>query len=170
MVRLENVLESWRSIRNDTAQAVADMPEEHMAFRPSADMLTFHETARHILEAGHIITGNLLDGETEIHGPAFRASFPKYIATLPDVSTRDRLAAALRQEADERIAQFKEKPAEYFAALVNRFDGQTVTRLEFLQWLKEHELSHRAQLFMYQRLNGIVPITTRRRQAQQSGR
>ena len=31
--------------------------------------------------------------------------------------------------------------------------------------LKEHELTHRQQLFMYLRLNGVVPPTTRRRQA-----
>jgi uncharacterized damage-inducible protein DinB len=170
MVRVETVLESWRTIRQDTAQAVAEMPEEEMSFRPLPEMLTFQETARHILEAGHIVTGLLLDGETELTGPAYRASFPKYVATLPDVSTRDRLAAALRAEADERIAQLKEQAPEFFSGIVKRFDGQAVTRLEFLQWLKEHELSHRAQLFMYQRLKGIVPVTTRRRQAQQATR
>jgi uncharacterized damage-inducible protein DinB len=34
-----------------------------------------------------------------------------------------------------------------------------------LQFIKEHELTHRAQLFMYLRLKGIVPPTTRRRLA-----
>ena len=37
--------------------------------------------------------------------------------------------------------------------------------LEMLQFLKEHELTHRAQLFLYLRLKGIVPATTRRRLA-----
>jgi len=45
-------------------------------------------------------------------------------------------------------------------------DGQRVTRLEMLQFVKEHELSHRAQLFLYLRLKGLVPPTTRRRMAQ----
>ena len=42
-------------------------------------------------------------------------------------------------------------------------DGQRVTRLEMFQFIKEHEVAHRAQLFLYLRLKGIVPATTRRR-------
>jgi len=57
------------------------------------------------------------------------------------------------------------KPAEFFAGEITRFDGQRVTRLEMLQGIKEHELTHRQQLFMYLRLKGIVPPTTRRRLA-----
>jgi uncharacterized damage-inducible protein DinB len=53
---------------------------------------------------------------------------------------------------------------------MTRFDGQQVTRLEMLQFVKEHELTHRSQLFMYQRLKGIVPVTTRRRLAKQSAK
>ena len=38
-----------------------------------------------------------------------------------------------------------------------------------VQTMKEHELTHRAQLFMYLRLKGIVPSTTRRRAGQAGG-
>jgi uncharacterized damage-inducible protein DinB len=48
-------------------------------------------------------------------------------------------------------------------------DGQKVTRLEMLQMLKEHELMHRAHLFLYMRMKGLVPATTRRRMAKQAG-
>ncbi len=35
-----------------------------------------------------------------------------------------------------------------------------------LQFIKEHELTHRSQMFVYMRLKGIVPATTRRRPGQ----
>jgi hypothetical protein len=38
-----------------------------------------------------------------------------------------------------------------------------------LQMIKEHEMSHRAHLFLCLRMKGIVPATTRRRLAKQSG-
>ena len=41
--------------------------------------------------------------------------------------------------------------------------------MEMLQFVKEHELTHRAQLFVYMRLKGIVPATTRRRLARAGG-
>jgi uncharacterized damage-inducible protein DinB len=54
--------------------------------------------------------------------------------------------------------------------MVTGFDGQKITRLETIQFIQEHELTHRAQLFVYLRLKGIVPATTRRRQAKQAGK
>ena len=39
------------------------------------------------------------------------------------------------------------------------------TRFEMLQAAKEHEMHHRAQLMVYERLLGIVPHLTRRRAA-----
>jgi uncharacterized damage-inducible protein DinB len=51
--------------------------------------------------------------------------------------------------------------------VITRFDGQRVTRLETLQFTKEHELTHRSQMFLYLRMKNIVPATTRRRTAKQ---
>jgi uncharacterized damage-inducible protein DinB len=68
---------------------------------------------------------------------------------------------------DQRTAQLAAQTADFFAQVITRFDGQRVTRLEMLQFAKEHELTHRAQLFVYLRLKGIVPATTRRRMAKQ---
>ena len=80
------------------------------------------------------------------------------------------LAAALRQSLDKRLAELAAQPPEFFAHIITRFDGQRVTRLEMVQMVKEHELTHRAQLFLYLRLKGIVPATTRRRMAKQSAK
>ena len=66
---------------------------------------------------------------------------------------------------EKRAAELAAKPAEFYAGEITRFDGQRVTRLEMLQMLKEHELTHRSQLFLYLRLQGMVPPTTRRRMA-----
>jgi uncharacterized damage-inducible protein DinB len=80
------------------------------------------------------------------------------------------LAAALRDSLEERTKRLAAQPAEFFSHIITRFDGQKVTRLEMVQTIKEHELTHRAQLFMYLRLKGMVPATTRRRLAKQAGK
>ena len=98
MVRVEHVLDSWRTIRQDTAAAVEEFPAADLDYRPTPELMTFR------------------------------------------------------------------------ARIVTRFDGQKVTRLEMVQTIKEHELTHRAQLFLYLRLKGLVPATTRRRLAKQAGK
>jgi uncharacterized damage-inducible protein DinB len=42
-----------------------------------------------------------------------------------------------------------------------------MVRKEMIQFMKEHELAHRAQMFMCLRLKHIVPAATRRRLAKQ---
>lgn len=167
MVRLETVLDSWKTIRQDTAQAVEDFPAAEMDFKPVGEMMSFGEIARHILVASYGITGMLLDGVENLATPQFRENMQKYAAELPAAQDPASLAAALRESLAQRTAQLAAQPAEFFDHVITRFDGQRVTRLEMVQMSKEHELTHRAQLFVYLRLKGIVPATTRRRLAQQ---
>lgn len=165
MVRLESVLSSWKTVREDTAQAVEDFSAHELDYKPSPDMMSFGDLARHCLEAGHALTGALLDGVDNLAAPGFREMRAKYVAELPKTEGTGALAHQLREEMESRAAQLAAKPAEFYAGEITRFDGQRVTRLEMLQFVKEHELTHRQQLFVYLRLNGIVPPTTRRRMA-----
>jgi uncharacterized damage-inducible protein DinB len=167
MIRTETVLDSWKTVRQDTAQAVEDFPAAELDFKPMADVMSFRELARHILEAGHAITGLLLDGVENMATPQFRESLQKYVAELPPTPDAAALSQALRQNVELRAAQLAARPPEFFEQVITRFDGQRVTRLETVQFTKEHELTHRAQMFMYLRMKNIVPATTRRRLAKQ---
>jgi uncharacterized damage-inducible protein DinB len=168
MVRLETVLDSWKSVREDTIQAVKDFPPAELDFKPTPDVGSFREIARHILDAGHALTGMLLAGEENLAGPHFRERVKQFSTNLPDQADAQALTAELQKSLDARVAELSQQSPEFFAHLITRFDGQRVTRLEMLQFVKEHELTHRAQLFLYSRLKGVVPVTTRRRMAKQA--
>ncbi|HYL36250.1 MAG TPA: DinB family protein [Bryobacteraceae bacterium] len=165
MVRPNSIIDSWKSVREDTAQAVEDFSAQDLNYKPTADLMSFREIARHILEAGHALTSALLDGADNMAAPDFRQKMGAYIAQLPKTDGAGALARELRSAIKADAARLASQTAEFYAGEITRFDGQRVTRLEMLQLLKEHELTHRSQLFMYLRLKGIVPATTRRRQA-----
>ena len=165
MVRVEAVLDTWKTVREDTALAVEEFPSDDFGFKPALDVMSFGEIATHILNAGHALTGLLLDGGDNFSTPEFRASLKKYIDEIPAHATPAELAALLRSELAKRCSAFAAQPPEFFSGMVTRMDGLQVTRLEMLQYIKEHELTHRSQLFLYLRLKGLVPATTRRRQA-----
>jgi uncharacterized damage-inducible protein DinB len=169
MVRKETVLDSWKTVRHDTAQAVEDFPANELDFKATPDLMTFGELARHILDAGHALTGILLDGVDNLATPQFREMIGKYRPQLPEKLDAVTLAAELRNSIEKRSAELAAKGEDFYSGIITRFDGQRITRLEMLQFIKEHELTHRSQMFMYLRLKGIVPATTRRRQAAQKG-
>src|SRR5690349_514569 len=95
MVRLESVLESWKQVRNDTAIAVEEFPADKFDYRPCPDVMTFGDIARHILVAGHGLTGLMLDGEEVLGGPQFREKMARF-NLLPDNAGPADLARELR--------------------------------------------------------------------------
>jgi uncharacterized damage-inducible protein DinB len=165
MIRTEHVLDSWRSIREDTVAAVEEFPADQFDFRATPEMQTFGEIARHIWQSSEGMTGMLLAGENDFTVPDFRQRLARHIGELAPDAGPAALAAALRDSLDRRLLELAAKPADFLAREITRFDGTKLTRLEMVQFIKEHELTHRAQLFLCLRLKGIVPSTTRRRMA-----
>src|SRR5271169_767236 len=136
MVRLDSVITSWKSIREDTAQAVEDFSAQDLEYKPSADLMTFGAIARHVLEAGYGVTGMLLDGVADMTTPQVRETMGKYVAELPKTEGTGALAHELRSAMEKRIAQLSAQPADFFSGEITRFDKQRVTRLEILQGLR----------------------------------
>jgi uncharacterized damage-inducible protein DinB len=165
MVRVETVLDSWKTIREDAVAAVEEFPSDELDFQPIPELMGFREIARHIHDAGDGLCGLLLAGFEDFQGPQFREMLRQHVSPMPENPDRGALASALRESVARRCAELARQTPEFFSRIITRFDGMRVTRLEMLQFIKEHELTHRSQLFVYLRMRGIVPPTTRRRQA-----
>lgn len=164
MIRVETVLDSWKTVRQDTAQAVEEFAAGELDFKIAPDVMSFRDAARHILDAGNALAGLLLDGEENLATPDVREKMKRYFSSLPADADPAALAAELRQSMERLTTALAAQPAEFFSHLITRMDGQRVTRLEMVQFAKEHEMTHRAQLFLCLRCKGMVPATTRRRQ------
>ncbi len=165
MIRLQTVLDSWRAVRQDTAQAVSDFPEASLDDSLLEGCMSARQTAVHILQASHGLAGAMLAGADNFVQPNMGEFLAPYMFRLPENASRQDLAEALVESLRDRTADLQEQPGQFWGEEVTRFDGQRVTRMEMLQSLKEHEMTHRSQLFMFLRLKGIVPPTTRRREA-----
>jgi uncharacterized damage-inducible protein DinB len=159
---------SFETVRRNTIQIAEDIPADKYDFRPAAGVRSVAELLAHIAVAS--------DWQEPFHGAhgtiltfdAFREGMSKAIAAEQELRTKDQLLAALRQRGDA------------FAAFLGRLDEATLaervsfpppivpeskTRFEMLLGPKEHEMHHRGQLMLIERLIGIVPHLTRQREA-----
>jgi len=72
----------------------------------------------------------------------------------------------MARKSGESCTQWVEGvPEEVLAEHVRQPRGGSKTRFEMILGTKEHEMHHRAQLTVVERLLGIVPHLTRSRQA-----
>lgn len=165
MVRTQFVLDSWKTVRKDVAAAVREFPADKFDETPIEGVDSFRAFAVHILDAGHAFSGALLAGIDNLKVPNMREMIAPFRYKMPENSTPEEIAQALEQSIETRTAELAAMPADWFDQEITRFDGLPVTRLEMVQFTKEHELTHRSQMFMLMRLKGIVPPTTKRRMA-----
>jgi uncharacterized damage-inducible protein DinB len=158
---------SFRTVRNNTIQIAEDIPENKYDFRAAPDTRTVGQTLTHIAlgpSFQHHIQSNRIDDLKKVNFPAL---MQRVMAEEARPRTKAEIIAFLKSEGD-RFASFLEGLSEPFLAeQVTMPPGATPatkSRFEMLLGAKEHEMHHRGQLMMVQRMLGLVPHLTRQMQ------
>jgi len=158
---------SFRTVRNNTVRIAEDIPEEKYDFRAAPDTRSIGQTLAHIAlipSFAFHIHGNKIDNLSTVN-------FPELMQKTGAEEARPRnkaeIVAFLKSEG-ERFASFLEGLSEPFlaekVAMPPGAEPPAKTRFEMLLSAKEHEMHHRGQLMMLQRMIGLVPHLTRQMQ------
>ena len=88
-----------------------------------------------------------------------------YAPGVRDVNDKDALLGLLRTSMDEAAEQMRTAGDELKNSM-KRFDGKEMNKLAFMSFAIAHEMYHRGQLTVYERLLNFQPaLTTRFRKA-----
>jgi uncharacterized damage-inducible protein DinB len=161
----KELAESFRTVRKNTLIIAQDIGEQHYNFRPAPDTRSVAETLVHIAIAPQFQEQiHAVERRTTLVGFDFPARFGLMMAEEKAPRTKDQILALLREDG-ERWAKWLESVSDDFLGeRVSMPPGGTPasrTRFDMLLSVKEHEMHHRAQLMLMERMNGIVPHITR---------
>jgi uncharacterized damage-inducible protein DinB len=163
----KQMADAFRTVRKNTITIAEDIPEERYAFKATPEVKSVAEMLAHIVVAP--------DWQLDLHGnrvshvefERFSSALKKAEAAEQALRTKTQILSALRDKG-EALASFLESLDEQTLAETVTFpppvQPSTKTRFEMLLGIKEHEMHHRAQLMLIQRLLGQVPHLTRQRQ------
>lgn len=168
----QQLAESFRTVRKNTIAIAEEIPEDKYGFKATLEVMSVAQLLAHIAISP--------EWHIEAHGP----NGPSQMDMAYFVGNRQKAAAAeqrlvskgeiLRALTDggERFARFVESLDDTRLAGAVAFappaQPASKTRFEMLLGVKEHEMHHRGQLMLIQRLLGQVPPLTRQRQARQA--
>jgi uncharacterized damage-inducible protein DinB len=165
----KQLADSMRTVRNNTINIAQDIPEESFDFRPSPDSRSVRETLLHLAATAQF--------DFQVHQQERRASMAgfDFKSFLDGMTTKekqrlgkDEILQILRDEGD-RWCKWVEGVSDLMASESVEMPAGTTpptkNRFEMLLARKEHEMHHRAQLMVIERMLGIVPHLTRNRQA-----
>ncbi len=165
----KELADSFRVVRGNTIKIAHDLPEDKYAFRAAPEARSVGELFSHIAIAYTF--------QYQIHGEERRATlvgfdFPALMQRLradEKVSRTKGQTLELLQSSGERWAGWLEGLTDEFLAERVEFPAggpqTSKTRFEMVLGVKEHEMHHRGQLMLIERMVGIVPHLTREMQA-----
>jgi uncharacterized damage-inducible protein DinB len=160
----KELAESFRTVRKNTIRVAEDIPEEKHSLAAVPGTRTVEKMLTHIGLAPRLQREFHTARQSSMAGIDFAAIFEQFQAEEDKPRTKAEVIELLRQEG--------EKWADFVAGLSDEFLSEVVempkganppskSRFEMILSVKEHEMHHRGQVMLIERLIGIVPHLTR---------
>jgi len=163
----KNLAQAFRTVRKNTIQIAEEIPEDKYHFRPADDTRTVAETLAHIAISTDWPIKAHTERYTELNFAMFGELMAAVAAAEAKLHTKSEILKALHDNG-EQFANFMEGLSDDVLSETVSFPPQTgqapKTRFEMLLSPKEHEMHHRGQLMMMERMLGITPHLTRQMQ------
>jgi uncharacterized damage-inducible protein DinB len=157
---------AFRTVRNNTIQIAEEIPEEQYDFVPAPGTKSVSEQLRHIAFGTLIHYDFHRDKKlTTLKGYDFGVIVGRMNAEERKPRNKAEVIALLKKEGDEFEAWLLSLSPDLLAETFTDMTEQNPrSRFEHLLGAKEHEMHHRGQLMLMQRMLGLVPHLTRQRE------
>ena len=164
----KEIADSFRTVRNNTIQIAGEIPGEKYDFRAAPDTRTVAQLLLHIANTPRFALLVHRDQKLKsLEGFDFGAVIKTAAEAEQQTGTRAEILLKLRESADEFASFVETLDDDYLGEVLTMPPGGTPatrTRFDMLIAVKEHEMHHRGQLMLIERMLGIVPHLTRRQQ------
>jgi uncharacterized damage-inducible protein DinB len=156
---------SFRTVRNNTLKIAEEIPEDKYEFRPAEGCRSVAETLTHIAVMPRVQEQvQFVERRSTLVGFDFFGLRDKLQAEAKAPRTKAQILELLRAEG-EKFANALEGVSEAFlgeqVAYPEGMEPRSKSRFEMLSAPKEHEMHHRGQLMVVERMLGIKPHLTR---------
>jgi len=158
---LESIIEGWREVRNGLIDEANQIPAEKFSFQPTPDTRSVKQLLQHLVESQKFLVGEACRPDTNLLRGSFADNVKQYAPNVRDVDDKDELLNLLRASMDDAASQLMSASNE-MKNTMKRFDGKEMSKLAFMSFAIAHEMYHRGQLTVYERLLNIEPVLTQR--------
>ena len=164
----KDLADGLRTVRKNTLIIAEEIPEDRYGFQATPETRTVAQILTHIAVAPRMPEQiHAVERRTTLEGFDFPGLMRSIVAEEQTPRSKAQIIALLRDEG-ERWAKWLENQSDDFLAERGKLPaGMTPaskTRFEMLLSTKEHEMHHRSQLMLIERMLGIVPHLTRQMQ------
>jgi uncharacterized damage-inducible protein DinB len=164
----KELAESFRTVRNNTIQVAEEIPENKYSFSVADGTRNVEKMLTHIALSHRFQEQFIAEKRTSFEGLNFPELFAKFQADEAKPRTKAEIIKLLKENGESWAKLVEGLSEATLAEKVTMPPGSpqpTKSRFEMILSVKEHEMHHRGQLMLIERMLHIVPHLTRNMQA-----
>jgi uncharacterized damage-inducible protein DinB len=165
----KELADSFRTVRKNTLIIAQELPQKKYAFRAAPEARSVGELLAHIaLAINFQYQVHATERRTSLAGFDFPLLVKRSTAEEKEPRTKDQILELLQSSGEKWAGWVQGLTDDFLAEQVQMPSGMappSKSRFEMILSVKEHEMHHRGQLMLIERLVGIVPHMTREMQS-----
>jgi uncharacterized damage-inducible protein DinB len=158
---LDEALEGWEYTREGVIAELENIPADKFDVSPAPGLRTVAEIARHIVEAGTVMAGELSRPDGDFTRQGYPAFLKEYAGGLDPKQDKASLIALMRSTLADGSAKIGKAGDAVMLKPITQFNGEPAARLSWMSHGVAHEEYHRGQLTFHARMLGLVPALTK---------
>jgi uncharacterized damage-inducible protein DinB len=165
----KEIAASFRTVRNNTLKIAEEIPEAKYSFSPAPGVRTVAQTLNHIGNV-HKFALMLHRDQPELktlEGFDFMKVLGPVMAAEQETLSKEQLVQKLTLGGEEFEGWVSTLSEDFLGEVITMPTGgnpASRTRFDMIIAVKEHEMHHRGQLMIVERMIGITPHLTRSQQ------
>ena len=158
---IDRIIESWKEIRAGLIEEVSQIPADQFSFRATPETRSVSEVVQHVVETQKILVGEAARPETNLMRQTLDDHAKEYAPEAAGVSDKNGLLELLRSSMETSEASLR-AAGDALNETGRGLGGRELQKIELVSFAISHEMYHRGQLTVYERLLQVEPALTRR--------
>lgn len=158
---IDRIVEGWKEIRAGLIEEVSQIPDDQFSFRATPETRSVSEVIQHIIESQKTLVGEATRAETNLMRQTLDDHAREYAPEVSGVTDKNQLLELLRNSMETSEASLR-SAGDTLNETGRGLGGRELRKIELVSFAISHEMYHRGQLTVYERLLQVEPALTRR--------
>ena len=157
---VDMMVNTWKEFRKGLIAEVEQIPEDKFSFRATPETRSIAELLQHIIEVQKMLIGEACRADANMRRQSFADHVQEYAPEVKAVTGKNGLLELLRSSMEVCEASLRSND-DLMNGEMGGIDGKPVPKLKVVNFAMSHEMYHRGQLTVYERLLNLEPALTR---------
>ena len=156
---VDMMVNTWKEFRKGLIAEVEQIPEDKFSFRATAETRSIAELLQHVVEVQKMLIGEASRADANMRRQSFADHVQEYAPEVKAVTDKNGLLELLRSSMEVCEASLRSND-DLMNGEMGGIDGKPVPKLKVVNFAMSHEMYHRGQLTVYERLLNLEPALT----------